>query len=150
MTKIIFICHGNICRSPATELMMKKLAADAGIPLAVSSAATTTEEIGNGIYPPMRSALNRKGIPLSEHHARKTSRQDYAEYDLIVGMDQENMTDLLRIYGGDPQHKISMLLQWAGDEGEVYDPWYTRDFDRALRDIERGCKALLKSLSSHS
>jgi protein-tyrosine phosphatase len=148
MIKILFICHGNICRSPAAEMVMKQLVQGSDGMYVIDSAATTNEEIGNEIYPPMRRTLMNHGIQLVPHRARKTTRKDYAFYDYIVGMDEENMEDLRYIYGGDPDGKLSMLMAWAGLNAEVSDPWYTRDFDRALEDIETGCKAMLKALQN--
>ncbi len=144
--KILFVCHGNICRSPAAEIVLREMCREAGIEACVSSAAATDEETGNGIYPPMRRALAAAGYPLSEHRARRTVRGDYARYDLIVGMDRENIRALLHIYGGDPEGKVSMLMSWAGLAAEVSDPWYTRDFNRALADIEKGCRGLVRRL----
>lgn len=128
-------------------MVMRQLTADMKGRFQIDSAATTTEEIGNEIYPPMRRSLMNHGIPLVPHRARKTTRSDYGAYDYIIGMDEENRYDLHRIYGGDPEGKVSLLMSWAGINDEVSDPWYTRDFDRALSDIEKGCKALLKALS---
>lgn len=142
MTRILFICHGNICRSPAAEMVMRALTHDC----VIDSAATTYEEVGNGIYPPMRRALERRGIPIFPHRARRTDRSDYDKYDYIIGMDEENRCDLEYIYRGDPQGKISLLMEWAGERREVSDPWYTRDFEKALDDIERGCRALADKL----
>ena len=143
MTKILFICHGNICRSVAAEMVMRALAPG----WAVASAATTAEELGNDIYPPMRKVLTERSIPMVHHCARMTRTSDYDKYDYIIGMDEENRADLLRIYHGDPAGKISLLMEWAGESREVSDPWYTRDFNRALNDIERGCRALRNKLS---
>ena len=142
MVKILFICHGNICRSPAAEMVLRELMPEAR----VDSAATTTEEIGNGIYPPMRRALERRGIPLVPHRARQTVAADYHKYNYIIGMDEENRSDLNWIYHGDPEHKVSLLMEWAGERREVSDPWYTRDFDAALDDIVRGCRALAEKI----
>ncbi|MBR4458506.1 MAG: low molecular weight phosphotyrosine protein phosphatase [Clostridia bacterium] len=149
MIRILFICHGNICRSPAAEIVLREMCRAAGIGAEVSSAATTDEEIGNGLYPPMRRALAGAGYPLPEHHARRTMRDDYRLYDRIIGMDEENMDDLLRVYRGDPEGKLSLLMSWAGEAGEVSDPWYTRDFSGALADIERGCRGIVRFLSGH-
>ncbi|MBQ8092441.1 MAG: low molecular weight phosphotyrosine protein phosphatase [Clostridia bacterium] len=146
MTKILFVCHGNICRSPAAEMVMRKLTAG-NEEYVIDSAATTTEEIGNEIYPPMRRTLMNHNIPLVPHRARKTTRADYGKYDYIIGMDEENRYDLHRIYGGDPEGKVSLLMSWAGEDAEVSDPWYTRDFDMALQDIMEGCKALYQTLT---
>ena len=149
MTKILFICHGNICRSAAAEMVMRqKLTEAAGLPdIYVSSAAATREEIGNDIYPPMKKALAAAGYTCHPHAARQTTRADYDRYDYIIGMDDENMWDMKYIYGGDPDGKLSMLLDWAGNPGwEIDDPWYTRDFSGVLRQIEEGCDGLIRSL----
>ena len=148
MIKILFICHGNICRSAAAEVVLKQMAAEAGRKdLAVASAAATREEIGNDIYPPMKKALVNRGYACAPHAARQTTREDYGKWDYIIGMDDENLWDMKRIYGGDPDGKLSMLLDWAGQAGrEIDDPWYTRDFTGALRQIEEGCRGLLEVL----
>ena len=150
MIRILFICHGNICRSVAAEMVLRQMIAERGLEgrIAVDSAATTREEIGHGVYPPMRKALDRQGVPCVSHAARQTVRQDYARYDRIIGMDGENMDDMRRIYGGDPAGKLSLLAAWAGENREIDDPWYTRDFDGCLRDIIRCCDALLRALCS--
>ena len=148
MTKILFICHGNICRSAAAEMVMRqKLTEAGGLPeVAVSSAAATREEIGNDIYPPMKKALSAAGYACHPHAARQTVRADYGKYDYIIGMDDENMWDMKRIYGGDPDGKLSLLPAWAGEPGrEIDDPWYTRGFSGALRQIEEGCDGLIRS-----
>ncbi len=148
MIRILFICHGNICRSVAAEMVMRQMIAEAGLTgrITVDSAAATREEIGNGIYPPMRKALDRQGVPCVPHAARLTVRQDYDRYDRIIGMDWENLEDMRFIYGGDPEGKLSMLASWAGEDREIDDPWYTRNFDGCLRDIIRCCEALLAAL----
>ena len=149
MVKVLFVCHGNICRSVAAEMVMRQLIAREGLEgrIAVDSAAATREEIGNGIYPPMRRALAAAGIPCVPHAAWQTAREDYARYDFIIGMDGENMADMRHIYGGDPAGKLSLLLDWAEERGRwVADPWYSRDFDGALAEIRRGCAALLEAL----
>ena len=148
MTKILFICHGNICRSVAAEMVMKQLIRERSITWAAAdSAAATREEIGNDIYPPMKKALKKRGYVCEVHAARQTVRADYDHYDLLIGMDEENLWDMRRIYGGDPQGKITLLRSWAGEPGmEIDDPWYTRDFDGALQQIEEGCRGLLTAL----
>ena len=147
-TRILFICHGNICRSAAAEVVLKQMAAEAGRrDLLIASAAATREEIGNDIYPPMKKALAGAGYRCAPHAARQTIREDYRKYDYIIGMDDENMWDMKHIYGGDPDGKLSLLLAWAGKPGrEIDDPWYTRDFSGALRQIEEGCDGLLRFL----
>ena len=149
MIKILFICHGNICRSAAAEVVLKQMAAEAGRrDLRIGSAAATREEIGNDIYPPMKRALQERGYRCEPHAARQTVRADYARYDYLIGMDTENLYDMKRIYGGDPDGKISLLRSWAGEPGmEIDDPWYTRDFRGALRQIEEGCEGIIRGLS---
>ena len=146
MIKILFICHGNICRSAAAEVVLKQMAAEAGRrDLRIGSAAATREEIGNDIYPPMKKALANAGYECAPHAARQTTRQDYREWDLIIGMDDENMWDMKYLYGGDPEGKLSMLMDWAGKPGrEIDDPWYTRDFTGVLKQIEEGCRGLME------
>ena len=146
--KILFIYHGNICRSAAAEMVMKQIAREAGRKdLLVASAAATREEIGNDVYPPMKKALLAAGYACEPHAARQTTRAEYGQWDYIIGMDDENMWDMKRIYGGDPDGKLSLLLSWAGQPGqEIDDPWYTRDFTGVLRQIEEGCRGLLQSL----
>ena len=146
--KILFVCHGNICRSAAAEMVLKQMAREAGRKdLQIASAAATREEIGNDVYPPMKKALLAAGYTCEHHAARQTTRADYGEWDYIIGMDDENMWDMKHIYGGDPDRKLSMLLDWAGTPGrEIDDPWYTRDFTGVLRQIEDGCRGLLTAL----
>ena len=145
MTKILFVCHGNICRSPMAEFVMKDLAARAGLSeeFEIASAATSSEEVGNPVYPPARRKLAEHGIPCSSHAARQLVSGDYEEYDLLIGMDRANLHNIERIVGGDPQGKVRLLLQFAGRGDEVADPWYTRDFEQAYADISAGCAALL-------
>ncbi len=144
MIKILFICHGNICRSVAAEMVLKQMVRERGLSgIRIDSAATTREEIGNDVYPPMKKTLAEAGYVCERHAARQTVRGDYDRYDLLIGMDQENLYDMHRIYGGDPQHRISLLRSWAGENREIDDPWYTRDFRTALEQIERGCEGLL-------
>lgn len=149
MIRILFVCHGNICRSVAAEMVLRRMAEEEGLPGAVTaaSAAATREEIGNGIYPPMRRALDRAGVPCHPHAARLTVREDARRYDCLVGMDSENLDDMRRIYGPGAEERISLLLDWAGMPGrEISDPWYTRDFDGCLREIITGCRGLLDAV----
>ena len=148
MTKILFVCHGNICRSAAAEVVLKQMLRERNRKdVAVSSAAATREEIGHDIYPPMKKALEQKGYLCDPHAARQTVREDYRRYDYLIGMDTENLYDMKRIYGGDPEGKISLLRSWAGEPGmEIDDPWYTRDFRGALEQIEAGCTGILRAL----
>ncbi len=147
--KLLFVCHGNICRSTAAEMIMRKMLEDLGLEKSfrVSSAATSTEEIGNDIYPPMKRTLVRHGIPCLPHQARRMTRRDYDENDLLIGMDDENLWNMCAYYDNDPKKKIHLLMEYAGYPGrEVSDPWYTRDFEQAYQDIWEGCNGLLKHL----
>lgn len=146
MTHILFVCHGNICRSPMAEFIMKDLIRKAGCEkeITVDSVAATTEEIGNDMYPPAKRMLTKKGIPFSPRRARLITKEDYERADYIVCMDEENLYDLSRLTRGDPEKKVSLLLSWAGRRGEVADPWYTGDFEETYDDLVEGCRALLK------
>ena len=143
--KILFVCHGNICRSPMAEFVMKKLVADAGreAEFVIASAATSTEELGNPVYPPVRSLLKSHDIDCSGKFARQLTRRDYDEYDLIIGMDNANIRNIHRICGGDPAGKISRLLDHTDTPGEVADPWYSGDFELTWNEVNSGCDALL-------
>ena len=127
------------------EYAMKDLAEKAGLAarFRIASAATTREEIGNPVYPPARRKLAEHGIACRGHAARQMTAGDYAEYDLLIGMDRENLRDMRRICGGDPEGKLHLLTEFAGRSGEVADPWYTGDFEATWRDVEAGCRALL-------
>lgn len=148
MTHILFVCHGNICRSPMAEFIMKALIRKAGCEktITVDSVAATTEEIGNDMYPPAKRMLTKKGIPFSPRRARLITASDYARADYILCMDEENLTDLARLTRGDPEKKVSLLLSWAGRRAEVADPWYTGNFEETYEDILEGCEALLESI----
>ena len=152
MTKILFVCHGNICRSPMAEFCMKDLARKAGVSdrLEIASAATSTEEIWNGIgnpvYPPARRELARHGLSCEGKRAVQMTRADYGKYDLLIGMDHGNLRDMRRICGGDPEGKIHLLLDFTDHPADVADPWWTGDFETTWRDVEEGCQALLNQL----
>ena len=148
-TKIIFICHGNICRSVMAEFVMKELCRQEGCADAyeIASAAVSTEEIGNDIYPPAQRKLREKGIPFTHHAARQITRADYAYYDYIICADHSNLRWLDRIIGEDRDGKVSLMMQWVGAERDVADPWYTGDFEAAYRDIEQACRAILQHLT---
>ena len=150
--KILFVCLGNICRSPMAEFIMKDLVHQAGLGDAfeIASAATSTEEIGNPVYPPARRALAEHGIRCQNRAARQMLREDYAYYDLLIGMDDTNLRNMRRIAGGDPAGKIHRMLEYAGREGSVADPWFTGDFETAFRDIREGCAGLLRQLAEDS
>ena len=146
MIKILFVCHGNICRSPMAEFCMKKLVSDSGRTEAfeIASAATSTEELGNSVYPPARRLLQRKGIDCSGKRARQITVADYLYYDLIIGMDNANMRNMKRFWNGDPDNKLRMLLDYTDRPGEVADPWYSGDFETAWKDVFAGCSKLLE------
>lgn len=149
MIKILFVCHGNICRSPMAEFVMKQLVREAGREqeFEIASAATSREEIGNDIYPPAKRCLAAHGIPYEKRAARQISPQDVLYYDYIVAMESYNLRNLQRLLGRVyTQHEASfiLLLDYTDCPGEVADPWYSGDFEAAFRDIERGCRGLLK------
>ena len=152
MTRVLFVCHGNICRSPMAEFVMKDMVEKAGLSkeIRVASAATTTDGIGNPVYPPARRKLAEHGIGCEGKTARQMRWPDYECYDLIIGMDQENLRDLRRICLGDPEGKIHLLMDYTNRPGDVADPWYTRDFEATWRDVEEGCRALLAWLRKNA
>lgn len=149
MTKILFVCHGNICRSPMAEFVMKDLVEKAGLAdeFTIASAATSTEEIGNPVYPPVRQLLTRHGISCAGKTARQLQRGDYAAWDLFIGMDMANLRNMTRLFGGDPEGKVHALLDYTHRPGEVADPWYTGDFESTWRDVVEGCTGLLQSMT---
>ena len=153
MIRIMFVCHGNICRSPMAEFIFKKMVADAGLDrdFFVSSCATGTEEIwagvGNPVYPPAREELAAHGISCEGKRAVQLRADDYYKYDLFVCMDSNNLRNARRMLGGDPASKVVKLMSFAGEDRDVSDPWYTDRFDVAYRDIEAGCRALLCKLT---
>ena len=144
----MFVCHGNICRSPMAEFIMKKLVREAGLEseFVISSSATSTEEIGNPVYPPAREELKRHGISCAGKFAVQLKRSDYEKYDMFLVMDSNNMRNIRRIFPDDPQNKIRKLLEFAGRNDDVDDPWYTRRFEIAYSDIYEGCQGLLEYL----
>lgn len=147
MVKILFICHGNICRSPMGEFVLKDMVKKRGLErqYEIASAATSREEIGNPVYPPARRKLAEHGIGCAGHAARQMTKQDYDHYDLILCMDRANLRSAARIAGGDPAGKLRLLLDFADRPGqEVADPWYTGDFEAAWQDILAGCRGLLE------
>ena len=146
--KILFICHGNICRRPMAEMIFKHLLRQRGLTdlFEVASAATSTEEIGNPIYPPARRELAAHGVPVEKRAARQVTMRDYMYYDLLIGMDNANIRNMRRMLGGDPQGKIHRLMDFTARPGEVADPWYTESFDVGYRDVLEGCEGLLAYL----
>lgn len=149
MKKILFVCHGNICRSPMAEFVMKDLVRQAHLSddFFIASAATSSEECGSSVYPPVVRKLAEHGISCAGKTARQLKRADYERYDYLLGMDNANITHMRRICGGDPQQKIRLLLSFTDrDEQEIADPWYTNDFERAWQDVLLGCQALLSYL----
>ncbi|MBQ9534206.1 MAG: low molecular weight phosphotyrosine protein phosphatase [Prevotella sp.] len=146
MKRILFVCYGNICRSPMAEFVMKDLVCKAGLEdkIYIESAATSTEEIGNEVYPPARRKLAEHGISCKGKTARQMTRGDYDRFDLIVGMEGWNLRNMERICGGDPEDKIHLLMDYTDRPGEVADPWYTGNFDATWRDVAEGCEGLLQ------
>lgn len=148
MVKILFVCHGNICRSPMAEFVMKDLVNKSGYSedFFTASKATSTEELGNSPHYGTRSKLKAEGIPMEAHRASQMDRSDYNKFDYIIGMDAWNYKNILRITGGDPEGKVSLLLDFAGVSRDIADPWYTGNFDKTYEDICKGCEALLHNL----
>ena len=146
MIKILFVCLGNICRSPMAEFVMKDLAEREGLQISIASAATSSEELGNPVHPGTRRKLAEHGIRCDGKTARQLTRRDYEEYDWLIGMDESNMRNMRRLFGGDPRGKLVKLLQFCGENADVADPWYTGNFDATWNDVSRGCKALLDAL----
>ena len=162
MPSIIFVCHGNICRSPMAKFVMKKLVSEyfdgvgnaSGLKASdfeIDSAATSTEEIGNPVYPPARRLLNSRGIDCSGHAARQFTQRDYDHFDYVVLMDRNNLRNLrwnigAESYKDEPGRKVSLLMDWTSRPGDVADPWYTGDFEATWRDVNEGCNGLLKEI----
>lgn len=148
MIRIIFICLGNICRSPMAEFLFKNMVAEHGLTnqFYIASAATSSYEIGNPVHPGTRKKLAQYGIRVSGKTAVQLTKADYDKYDYLIGMETSNIGNILRIAGGDPQHKVYKLLDFAGSSRDIADPWYTGNFDVAYDDIHEGCTALLDFL----
>ena len=148
MFKILFVCHGNICRSTMAEYVMKDLVRKAGLEdeFYIDSAATSTDEIGNGVHHGTKRKLAQMGVPCGNHRARQMTRGDYGRFDLLIGMDNANIRNMTRIAGGDPEGKIRMMLDFTNRPGEVADPWYTGNFDATWDDVYEGCTNLLERL----
>ena len=146
LTKILFVCHGNICRSPMAEFILKDMVRSRGLEdsFYIESAAVSTEEIGNSMYPPAKRCLNAHGIPFDRNRtARRITRADYDRFDLIICMDRMNLRWLKYIIPDDPQDKVRLMMSYAGIDRDVADPWYTGDFETTFRDITLACESLL-------
>lgn len=150
MVRILFVCHGNICRSPMAEFVMKDLVEKRGLSgqFLIESAATSTEEIGNPVHRGTRKILDRLGISCAEKRARQLKRTDYDTFDYLIGMDQANVRNMNRICGGDPEAKIYKLLDFTDEPRSISDPWYTGDFEATFHDVRDGCDSLLLRLTS--
>ena len=152
MTRILFVCHGNICRSPMAEFILKERVKKQGREkeFEIDSCATSTEEIWNGVgnpvYPPAKAELAKHGISCEGKRAVQLTKKDYANYDLLVAMDNNNVRNIHRLLGGDPLGKVRKLMDYTSRGGDVADPWYTDRFDIAYRDIEEGCRCLLEQI----
>lgn len=164
MTRILFVCHGNICRSTMAEYVMRYLVKERGLEDVIScdSAGTSTEEMGNPVHPGTQRVLARHGVPCGNHHARQMRRADYDRYDLIIGMDENNWGNMVRLLAGsgwgwgspsdaevakaDPDGKLHLLLDWSAHPRDIADPWYTHDFDTTYADVLEGCQTLLDAL----
>lgn len=150
MTKVLFICHGNICRSTMAEFVFKDMVKKAGLDgeIYVESAATSREQIGCDTHPGTKRKLTENGIAFSKRGARQMTAADYDKFDYIIGMDDANVRNIMRITGGDPDDKIHKLLDFAGKDRSIADPWYTGNFDETYDDVTEGCKGLLETLSN--
>lgn len=148
MTKILFVCHGNICRSPMAEFVLRDMVKQRGMGdrFQIQSAATSTEEIGNPVHPKTKEKLRECGISTEGKRAVQLRSGDYKKYDYLIGMDERNIINMRRIAGGDPDGKISRLLDFTNCPGDIADPWYTGDFDKTYEDVLDGCEALLNKV----
>ena len=152
MHRILFVCHGNICRSPMAEFILRDTVRQRGLEkrFEIASAATSAEELGNPVYPPARQELARHGISCKGKTARQLTRADYGEYDWLIAMEQYNIRNMLRILGGDPEGKVCRLLDFTDRPRDIADPWYTGEFGLTYREIVEGCTALLDKLCTES
>ena len=152
MIKILFVCHGNICRSPMAEFVMKDLVNKKGMAdqFEIASAATSTEEIGNPVYPPAKRKLKEHGISCEGKTARQMTKADYTYYDYIIAMDRFNLRNMTKFVGNDTDNKVSLMMDFTNRPGDVADPWYTGDFDATWDDVYEGCVGILKKLNIES
>ncbi len=152
MIKILFICHGNICRSTMAQFVFQDMVNKRGLQdkFYIDSAATSREEIGNGPHYGTVSKLRQVGVPILKHHAVQMTRQDYEDYDFLIGMEHFNLRNMKRITGGDPDGKMHLLLDFSEHPRDIADPWYTGNFDETYRDVVEGCEALLSYLQENS
>lgn len=150
MINVLFVCHGNICRSAMAENMFRQMVEERGLSdvVTVDSAATSREEIGNTIYPPAEAKLVEKGVEVCDHRARQLEAADYARFDWLVGMDAANMRNMARICGGDPDEKMVRLLELAGESRDIADPWYSGDFECTYEDLQQGLEALIAQVET--
>ena len=150
MYRILMVCHGNICRSPMAEFVLRDMLKKRGIQgVEVASAATSTEELGNGVHRGTREVLHRLGINCSFKRARQMTRADYAQFDLLLGADSRNILNMTRIAGSDPDGKIMRLMSFTAQPRDISDPWYTGDFEATYADVKEGCEALIAHLYEH-
>ena len=152
MIRVLFICHGNICRSVCAQYVLEDMIEKNKLNYMIEadSAATSREEIGSRIYPPMEKTLKSHGVKTGDHRARQITKKDYENYDMLIGTDDENLYYMNRIFGGDPEGKFSLLMDYTDSPGtEISDPWYTRDFERTYRDVVKGCAGLMEYLKKN-
>lgn len=148
MINVLFVCHGNICRSPMAEFMFKDMVNKKGLEkdFYIESAAVSSEEIGNPVYPPAKKRLAKEGIGCEGKRARKMTKADYNKFDYILAMESYNIDRMMRIIGDDPESKVHLLLDYTDSKGDISDPWYTGDFDRAYNDIMEGITGFLEAV----
>ncbi len=151
MIKVLFVCHGNICRSPMAEFVMKDMVKKLNIAdrFEIASAATSTEEIGNEVYPPAKRKLSEHGISCKGKTARQMTKADYEYYDYLIAMDTNNLRNMVRFTGDDPDGKVSLLMDYTSSPGDVADPWYTGDFEKTWQDVNRGITGFLNTIEKN-
>ncbi len=144
--RILFVCHGNICRSAMAEFVLKDMARKRGLNLEIASAGTSREELGNDMHPGSKAKLREVNIPFERRRARQITTEDYVYYDMLIGMDERNIVNMRRFFGGDPKNKFSLLMDYSKRPRDIADPWYTGHFDETYADIKEGCEGLIRSL----